>query len=78
MTPANNAVAPTVPRRSYIWPANSGNAPAKAERTNAFAAIALAAMGRYALTRYVKVDEKHRRKPAPKNEEAMMGAIQCT
>lgn len=51
ITPANNAVAPTVPRAVYIWPANNGKAQANDDRANAFAAIADAAMGRYAITR---------------------------
>ena len=51
--PARRAVAPTVPRRSYICPAKSGNAAANDVRTAAFAAIADAAIGRYAVTRYV-------------------------
>ena len=78
ITPANNAVAPTVPSASYICPAKSGNAEANAPRVNAFAAIADAAMGRYAETRYVNVEEKQSVKPIPKNVVAMMGAIQCT
>lgn len=51
MIPARNAVAPTVPIRSYIWPAKSGKAAANDERKNAFAAIAVAAIGLYADTR---------------------------
>ena len=46
MTPARSAVAPSVPSLVYICPANSGNAAAKDERMNAFAAIAEAAIGR--------------------------------
>ena len=52
-SPASKAVAPTVPSRSYICPAKSGNAAANDVRTAAFAAIADAAIGRYAVTRYV-------------------------
>lgn len=78
ITPAKSAVAPSVPSCSYIWPANRGNAAANAERTNAFAAIEDAAMGRYADTRYMKVDVKHRRKPVPKPIDEMIGAIQWT
>lgn len=71
-------MAPTVPRLLNICPANNGNAAANDERTKAFAAITVAAMGLYADTRYVKVELKHNKKPAPKNPEAMMGAIQWT
>lgn len=78
ITPASRAVAPSVPSVMYIWPAKSGKAAANMERANAFAAIALAAMGRYALTRYVNVDEKQSMKPMPKNAVAMTGTIQCT
>ena len=49
--PANNAVAPSVPRALYICPANSGKAAPNEERAKAFAAIADAAIGRYAETR---------------------------
>ena len=49
--PARRAVAPTVPNVSYICPANSGKPAAKLDRTALFAAMALAAMGRYAVTR---------------------------
>jgi len=58
MSPARSAVAPTVPNRWYIAPAKSGNTAAKEERMALFDAIADAAMGRYAVTRYVKVDVK--------------------
>lgn len=44
--PANNAVAPTVPRRSYIAPAKRGNAAAKAHRKAVLPAMADAAIGR--------------------------------
>ena len=54
--PANNAVAPTVPNRSYIAPANRGNAAANADRSALLLAMADAAIGRYAVTRYVNVD----------------------
>jgi len=54
--PASNAVAPTVPNRSYIAPANRGNAAAKADRRALLLAMADAAIGRYAVTRYVNVD----------------------
>lgn len=78
MIPASSAVAPTVPSRVYIWPANNGKAAANEDRANALAAIADAAIGRYATTRYVNVPLKQRMKPAPKPVEAMMGTIQCT
>ena len=51
INPARRAVAPTVPNLSYIWPANNGKPAAKLDRTALFAAIALAAIGRYAVTR---------------------------
>ena len=54
--PANNAVAPTVPKRSYIAPANRGNTAAKVDRSALLLAMADAAIGRYAVTRYVNVD----------------------
>ena len=54
--PAKSAVAPTVPSLSYICPANSGKPAAKLVRTNVFAAMADAAMGRYAVTVYVKIE----------------------
>ena len=44
VSPASSAVAPTVPSRWYICPANSGKAAAEVVRTKAFAAIADAAM----------------------------------
>ena len=75
-TPANNAVAPTVPKASYICPANSGKAAPKEERMKAFAAITVAAIGRYAATRYVNVEMTHNRKPMPNPIDAIMGAIQ--
>ena len=78
MMPASRHVAPTVPNRSYICDANSGNPPAKHARTNAFPARAEAAIGRKADTRYVQVDEKQRMNPTPYATDAIMGAIQCT
>ena len=51
ISPASRAVAPTVPNLWYIWPANNGKPAAKLDRTALFAAIALAAIGRYAVTR---------------------------
>ncbi len=54
--PARSAVAPTAPRRSYIARANNGNTAANVERIALFAAIADAAIGRYAVTVYVNVD----------------------
>jgi hypothetical protein len=51
INPASSAVAPTVPSLAYIAPANKGNPAAKDERTALFAAIADAAIGRYATTR---------------------------
>jgi hypothetical protein len=49
--PARSAVAPTVPSLVYIAPANKGNPAANDERSALFAAMADAAMGRYATTR---------------------------
>lgn len=46
ITPANSAVAPTVPRPSYMNPAKSGKTAANVERIALFDAMALAAMGR--------------------------------
>lgn len=74
--PASNAVAPTVPNFAYIAPANNGNTAAKDDRMALFAAIADAAIGRYAVTRYVKVEVKTKYIPAPKGIEPMMGTIQ--
>jgi len=58
VSPASNAVAPTVPSLAYIAGANSGNPAANELRIALFAAMADAAIGRYATTRYVKVDVK--------------------
>jgi hypothetical protein len=58
VSPANSAVAPTVPSFMYIAPAKRGNAAANVERIALFAAMADAAIGRYAVTRYVKVEVK--------------------
>jgi hypothetical protein len=74
--PAKRAVAPTVPSLSYIAPANSGNTAANAERNALLLAIAEAAIGRYAVTRYVNVDVKTKYIPEPKGTDAMIGAIQ--
>lgn len=60
VSPAKSAVAPTVPSRRYIATANSGNAAANALRNALLLAIAEAAMGRYAVTRYVNVDAKEK------------------
>ena len=76
--PARSAVAPTVPSLSYIWPAKSGNAAAELVRTNVFADIAEAAIGRYAVTRYVKMAVKQNSMPVPNGVDAMMGTTQCT
>lgn len=56
VSPAKSAVAPTVPSLWYIAPAKSGNAAAKEDRTAELLAMALAAMGRYAVTKYVKTE----------------------
>ena len=48
--PASSAVAPTVPRRLYIWPAKSGNAAAEDVLVKVLDAMADAAIGRYAVT----------------------------
>jgi hypothetical protein len=74
--PARRAVAPTVPNLSYIAPANNGNAAANADRNALLLAIADAAIGRYAMTRYVNVDVKTKYIPEPKNIDAMIGTIQ--
>lgn len=75
--PARRPVAPTTPSRAYICLAKSGKMAANAERRALLAAIADAAMGRYAVTRYVKTDWKMRSIPMPKGmEPKMMGRIQ--
>jgi len=74
--PARRAVAPTVPSLSYIIPANNGNAAANADRNALLLAIADAAIGRYAVTRYVNVDVKTKYTPEPKGIDAIIGAIQ--
>jgi hypothetical protein len=56
--PARRAVAPTVPSLLYMAPANNGNAAANADRSALLLAMAEAAIGRYAVTRYVNVDVK--------------------
>lgn len=76
--PARRAVAPTVPSLSYMAPANSGNAAANADRNALLLAMAEAAIGRYAVTRYVNVDVKTKYIPEPKGTDAMIGAIQWT
>ena len=76
--PASSAVAPTVPRRSYICPAKSGNTAANVLRSALLLAIALAAIGRYATTRYVKTEVKMKTMPVPKGTDAMIGTIHGT
>jgi len=76
VNPANSAVAPTVPILSYIAPENSGKTAANAALSAAFAAIADAATGRYATTRYVSTDVNTKYIPAPNGTEARIGAIQ--
>lgn len=44
--PARRHVAPTVPKRPYICPANSGKLAARIERSDALPAMAEAAIGR--------------------------------
>ena len=79
ISPARSAVAPTVPRALYICPAKRGNTAANVERIALFAAIALAAIGRYAVTRYVKTEVKMRTMPVPKGTDPRrMGRIQGT
>ena len=56
--PATSAVAPTIPNVSYIAGVNNGNVAAKQPLMKLLLASTEAAMGRYAVTRYVKVDEK--------------------
>ena len=51
VSPAKRAVAPTVPRRSYIAAENNGKTAAKVDLIALFEAIAEAAMGRYAVTK---------------------------
>jgi hypothetical protein len=78
VNPASSAVAPTVPSLEYIAGANKGNPAANDERNALFEAIADAAIGRYATTRYVNTELKTKYNPVPKGIEAMMGTIQCT
>ena len=78
VSPASKAVAPTVPSLAYIAGANSGNPAANELRIALFAAMADAAIGRYATTRYVKVDVKTKYVPVPKGTDPMIGTIQCT
>lgn len=77
-SPANSAVAPTVPSLLYIAGANRGNPAAKDERSALFPAIAEAASGRYAVTRYVKVEVKTHATPKPNGTDPIMGRIQWT
>lgn len=58
--------------------AKRGNTPANVERMALFAAIADAAIGRYAVTMYVNVDVNTKYIPAPNGIDPMMGTIQCT
>lgn len=80
MTTVKNAskeVAHWYPNLLYIWMPNSGNAAAKLERANEFAARALAAYSGYASTRKVNTPEKTRSMPAAKTALPMIGTIQC-
>ena len=74
--PTNNAVAPTVLIHSYVARENSGKTAANAALSALFAAIADAATGRYATTRYVSTDVNTKYIPAPNGTEARIGAIQ--
>ena len=67
-----------MPSRLYIAGANNGNTAANKDLKALFEAIADAAMGRYAVTRYVKVDVNPNNIPVPNGIEAMIGTIQCT
>jgi len=76
--PANRAVAPTVPSRLYMVPANNGKAAANVDRIALLLAMAEAAIGRYAVTRYVNTDVKAKYTPAPNGIDDIMGTIQWT
>lgn len=78
VSPANSAVAPTVPSLLYIASAKRGKAAANVERVALFDAMADAAIGRYAVTRYVNVEVKTKKKPDPNGIDAMIGTIQGT
>ena len=78
VSPANSAVAPTVPSLLYICPANSGNAAAKIVRIAALHVSASAATERYASTMYVIDDAKMKKVAVPNGTVASIGTIQCT
>jgi hypothetical protein len=75
-SPASNAVAPTVPNRLYIYPANRGKAKANTDRRNALPAIADAETDLYATTRYVKVELNEKHTPVPNGMDAIIGTTQ--
>jgi hypothetical protein len=74
--PAINAVAPTVPNLSYNADANNGNTHPKQLLKKLLLASTEAEMGRYAVTRYVNVDENAKQIPIPTGMDPMMGTIQ--
>ena len=78
VSPTNSNVAPTVPRARYICLANKGNAAANDVRIVVLHARALAAIGLYATTMYVKEDVKMKYVPVPNGTDASTGTIQCT
>jgi hypothetical protein len=78
VSPASKAVAPTVPSLWYIAPAKRGKAQPKLDRMKLFPAMADAAIGRYATTKYVNTEVKAKYTPEPKGKAAMIGTIQWT
>lgn len=67
-----------VPNAWNIWIVNKGKAAAKELRMAELAAIALAATGRNASTRYKKTLWKDQSMPMPNGTVAISGTIQCT
>jgi hypothetical protein len=59
-----------------MYPANRGKAHANAHLRNEFPAIADAATGRYATTRYVSVELKEKEIDVPKGIDPIIGTIQ--
>jgi hypothetical protein len=78
VSPAKSAVAPTVPRRLYIYSAIRGKAQARIVLKKVLPAMAEAATGLYATTRYVNTEVKVKQIPAPNGMDAIIGTTQWT
>lgn len=76
VSPAKSAVAPTAPSRSYMYLATRGKVHAKTDLQKVLPAIAEAATGLYATTKYVNTEVKVKQIPAPNGMDAIIGTIQ--